>query len=124
MRPIDRLVAGFLLVLMAIGGLALWIAVPAAVLKALIPLSDSRGYHLLIGLIGVPVAMIAFGIALFWINGLYLRITGYWQVDPDGAPRRLRGPLEQILIWSLLFALVALLFWFFALAENPSPQVI
>lgn len=124
LRGIDRIVATFLLLLMAVGSLALWIAVPFVVLKGFIPLSESQGYHLAIGLLGVPAAMIVFGIGLFWVNGLYLRITGQWQLDPDGMPRRMRGPLEPILLWSLLIALVTLFFWFFVLAENPSMQVV
>lgn len=118
-RAVDRVAAAFLLALLVAGSLALWVAVPAAVLKALTPLSESTAYHLGVGLIGVPAAMIVFALGLFWVNGLYLRVTGHWRVDEDGAPRRLRGPLEPILLWSLLVAVVAIGVWFFALAENP-----
>jgi hypothetical protein len=124
LRAVDRVAALFLLLLMAVGCLALWIAVPAAVLKFLSPLSESKGYHLGIALLGVPAAMISVGVALLWVNRLYLRITGGWGLDEDGSPRRFRGPLESILVWSLLVALVALVFWFFVFAENPSPQVL
>ncbi len=123
--PVDRLVSVLLLVLMAAGSLALWIVVPAGILRLLLPLSESKGYHLAIGLLAVPAAMIAFGMSLTWLNGLYLRVNGAWRADDeDGYPRRVRGPLESLMIGSLLFALVAMAFWFFLLAENPSSQVI
>ena len=36
-----------------------------------------------------------------------------------GAAPRLRGPLEPLLVGSLVVALIALFAWFFLLAENP-----
>lgn len=118
--PVDRVVSALLLVGMAIGSLALWIAVPAAVLKALVPLSDSIGYHLGVGLLAVPAAMIAFGIGLAWMNKLYLRVNGEWDgLEEDNPPSRARGPLEPLIVWSLWLALIAMALWFFLLAENP-----
>jgi hypothetical protein len=125
MRARDRLVAAFLLILMVAGSLALWLVVPAGSLWALTQLSESKTFHLFVGLFGVPVAMILFAPLLFWLNALYLRVTGYWGYDEEeDRPRRRRGPLEPILLWSLLLAFAALSFWFFVLAENPSTQVI
>ena len=125
LRPVDRLVAGFLLVLMAAGSLALWVVVPAGSLWALTQLSESKTFHLFVGIFGVPVAMMLFAPLLFWLNGLYLRVTGHWGYDEEeDRPRRLRGPLEPILLWSLLIAFAALCFWFFVLAKNPSSQVL
>jgi hypothetical protein len=122
---VDRLVAVLLLAMMAIGSLALWVAVPAGVMVALTPLSESHGYHLLVALVGVPVAMILTALLLLWLNGLYLRVTGHWRYDEEeDRPKRLRGPLEPLLAWSFLIALMALLFWFFFLphgAPSPSP---
>ena len=62
---------------------------------------------------------------LFWLNGLYLRVTGFWEAfeDPDEPPRRLRGPLESLLVGSLYLAVVAFLIWFFAFARNPQPDI-
>ena len=122
---VDRLVAAFLLAMMALGSLALWVAIPAGVMLALTPLSESHGYHLLVALVGVPTAMIIAGLMLLWLNGLYLRVTGQWRYDEEeDRPKRLRGPLEPLLAWSLLIALIALVFWFFFLphgAPSPSP---
>ena len=122
MRPIDRLVAGLLLMLMAAGCLALWIVVPAGVLWGLTPLSDSRSYHLVVALVAVPTAMIAFAQFLLLLNTLYLRVTGYWRFDEDEQrPRRLGGPLESLLVWSLLIAFALLCLWFAFPASPPAP---
>ena len=69
--------------------------------------------------------MIAFGLLLGWINRLYLRVTGVLaryeaeQEEFGGAPRILRGPLEPLLVGSLVIALVALDVWFLLLARDP-----
>lgn len=124
-RPVDMLVSGFLLALMALGSLALWIVVPAASLKLLLPRSESIYYHLVIGLVGVPAAMICFALCLFWLNGLYLRVNGAWKADDSGyLPRRVRGPLEPMMLGSLLIAIIAMGIWFFFIAENPVPQAV
>jgi hypothetical protein len=121
----DRLVSAFLIVLMTIGAFALWIVVPAGSLKLLIPLSNSTVYHLIVGLVAVPAAMLVFGIGLLWLNALYLRVNGLVRIDEETkAPVRMRGPLEPLILWSLLIALVALFVWFFVFAEHPSAQVI
>ena len=122
LRPVDRMVAAFLLVLLGIGSLALWLVVPAGSLWLLSRLSDNSEYHLLVGLFAVPAAMMLFAPLLFWLNGLYLRVTGHWAYDAEeDRPRRLRGPLEPLLLWSFVIALVVLCYWFFFLAEGPVP---
>jgi hypothetical protein len=122
----DRLAAGFLLALMIAGSFALWIAVPAAALWASAKIVDSLAGHFLVALPVTLAAMIAWGTGLFWLNTLYLRITGFFDEpeDPDEPPRRIRGPLEPILVSSLVIALIALFVWFFVFAENPSMYVL
>jgi hypothetical protein len=121
LRPVDRIVAGFLLLLLAAGSLALWLVIPAGSLWLLSRLSENSLYHLLVGLFAVPTAMVLFAPVLFWLNGLYLRVTGHWAYDAEeDRPRRLRGPLEPLLLWSFVIAFVALAYWFFFLAENPA----
>jgi hypothetical protein len=126
LRAIDRLAAAFLLCLMAVGSLVLWIGVPAATLWVSSKLVDSLAGHFVISLPMTLAAMIAWGAGLFWLNALYLRVTAFFEEpdDPDEPPRRIRGPLEPILVGSLVIALVALFVWFFGFAENPSSQVI
>ena len=120
----DRLAAAFLLVLLVIGSFALWIAVPAASLWASSKLVDSLAGHFVVSLPVTLVAMITWGTGLFWLNTLYLRVTGFYDEpeDPDEPPRRLRGPLEPIIVGSLVIALITLFVWFFGFAKNPSSQ--
>jgi hypothetical protein len=42
--------------------------------------------------------------------------------EEDESPR-MSGPLEPLLVWSLYIAVVVLLVWFFAFAQNPPPDI-
>ena len=124
-----RLGAAFVLVVLALACLAFWIGIPIVGLWALSKATDSFVTHFVVGLIGVPMAMALFSPVLFWLNFLYLRVSGALaRLEQDeresGWQRRLRGPLEPMLLASFLVAIVALFVWFFFLAENPPPQVI
>lgn len=126
-RPIDRAAAGFLLVLMAVGCLALWIVVPALSLYAASQVTETLATHFLLALPLTILAVILFARGLFWVNRLYLRVTlasrpdeeDDWDEDLD-QPRWARGPLEPMLIASLGIALASFVAWFFLLAENPA----
>ena len=124
-RITDRLAAAFLLVLMALGSLVLWIGVPVGSLWAASKLSESVAGHLLIALPLTLAAMIVWGAFLFWLNALYLRVIGALAEpeDPDEPPRRIRGPLEPLLVGSLVIGIVAFLVWFFAFAEDPAVNI-
>jgi hypothetical protein len=120
-----RLAAALLLVAMAIGSLALWLAVPAACLYAASKLVGTSGEEYVIGLPMTIAAMVAFGAFLAWLNRLYLRVTGVLaryeaELEELGvAPQFLRGPLEPLLVTSLAVAIALLIVWFFAFAKNP-----
>jgi ABC-type dipeptide/oligopeptide/nickel transport system permease component len=115
-------VAAFLLLVLLAGSLVFWIGVPVVTLWALGRVTDSTATHFVLGLVGVPVAMVLFAPFLLWVNALFLRVTG---VDEDLPPRRRPpGPLEPILIASLAVAVVALSVWFFAFAHTAPRQVI
>ena len=119
-RVMDRLVAIFLLALMAVGSLAMWTVVPYLALRYGIDLLPSQALQLIGGLVLVPFSIGLFALLLFWLNGLYLRVTGHWAYDEEqDRPRRLRGPLEPLLVWSLLAALLLMIYWFFFLADSP-----
>src|SRR5436190_2829080 len=93
-RVVDFAAAIFLLGVMAAGCLVLWIGIPIGVLWGLSKLTDSFSAHFVLGLVGVPVAMALFSPALFWVNGLYLRVTGVLDdVEAEDARWRLHGPL-------------------------------
>ena len=124
----ERLAGAFVLTVMVLACVTFWIGVPLATLWALSKATDDAAVHFVGGLIGVPVAMALFSPVLFWLNGLYLRVTGIverLEADEEeaGWQRRLRGPLEPLLFVSFVIAVVALTVWFFVFAENP-PRVI
>jgi hypothetical protein len=123
---VDRTVAALLLLLMAIGSLALWIVIPAGVLLALGRVVDSATLHLGLGLILVPAAMAGFGSLLLWMNRIYLRVTGVLtRLEEDDEPHRLRGPLEPLLLGSFMLAVLALLYFLiFIGGDIPQHQVI
>ena len=124
-RLLDGLAASFLLAVLAAGSLALWTAVPAASLRAAGMLARSKTEHYLIGLPLTLFAMALWGLLLFWLNGLYLRVTSH-SASPDDSgepPRRLRGPAEPLLVGSLYLAVVVFLIWLFAFARNPGPGI-
>ena len=125
LTAIDRAAAAFLLLLMGVGALLLWVGIPAAWLWMAGKITETQAQHFMLAVLGVPVAIIAWAKFLFWLNRLYLRVTiGAAAVerepdDEDDAPRWVRGPLEPLLVGSLLLALIVMAFWFFVLAENP-----
>jgi cytochrome b561 len=126
LRVLDRVAAGFLLVLMAVGSLVLWIGVPAGSLYAAAQLTETTAQHFLLALPITLAAMILFGWLLFWINGIYLRVSGVIEAsadnemhDQDSERHPPRGPLELFLVGSLVIALIAFVVWFFGFAERP-----
>lgn len=122
--PVDRLAAGFLILLLAAGSLMLWIGIPAGGLWAFSKLTDSSNQHFLLSLVFIPLAMALFAPALFWVNGLYMRVTGVLKPEDDeGQSWHVRGPLELFLYMGMVVALVALFVWFFFFAENP-PEIV
>ena len=72
----ERIAGAFVLGVLVAACIAFWIGVPLGTLWALSKATDDFTAHLLGGLIGVPLAMALFSPILFWLNGLYLRVTG------------------------------------------------
>jgi hypothetical protein len=122
-RALDRAVAGFLLVLLGVGSLFLWVGIPFGLLWSFGHMTDSWNGHFLMSVLLIPIAMALFAPALFWLNGLYLRVTRVLSDDDEDSECRLRGPLEIFLYAGMLMAVVALCVWFFGYAHNP-PEVI
>ncbi len=119
--PVDRLVSGILICLMAIGSLALWVLVPPAALWLVARMTASPSAHLVIALVAVPLAMVLFAAVLILLNTSYLRVNGAGALveDEDGFPVRVRGPLESMLVLSFVAAAVWGIIWLFA---HPVPQ--
>jgi len=126
LTPVDRAAAAFLLCLMGVGSLLMWVGIPAGWLWIAGQITADPTQHILLSILGAPVAIIAWARFLFWLNRLYLRVTvgaAAIEADPEAEdedePRWVRGPLEPLLVGSLWIALLAMAFWFFFLAENP-----
>jgi hypothetical protein len=124
----DRAAAAFLLLLMAAGSLMLWIAIPAGWLWVAGKITAEPAQHILLSIVGAPLAIIAWARFLFWLNRLYMRVTAgagavEAEEDEDDEPRWIRGPLEPLLVVTLLLALAALFVWFFVYAEDPGAWV-
>jgi hypothetical protein len=124
-RAADRLAAAFVLVVMGAATLVFWIGIPLGGLWFFAQVTDSWNGHFLLSLVLIPTAMALFSPALFWLNGLYLRMIGVIGPGADEEDRRwrARGPLEMFLSAGLVVALVALFVWFFFFAKYP-PEVI
>jgi hypothetical protein len=128
-RASDRFAAGFLVALMTVGAFALWTGVPTLCLWITSHLANDSAHQLLLALPLTIAAMGLFGWFLVWLNGLYMRVTGVVaqyraeeeELGPGAAPRYLRGPLETLLVASLVIAIVAMGVWFFVFAHNPGP---
>ena len=118
-----RASAAFLLILLAVGCVLLWVGVPAGAMWLAGTLTDSFAYHMPMALALVIPGMFLTAIVLIWINELYLRITGGEIVRHGEFEVRRRGPLEPLVVVSLLIAIVALFVWFFFFAHNPSSSV-
>lgn len=127
MRSPARIAGAILLLAMALGTFTLWIGIPVGAMWAASQLAESSAGHFLIALPMALAGMAIFAAFLVWLNRLYLRVIGSFVADPEDeeeVSRIVRGPLEPLLVGSLIVALIALFVWFFFFAENPSPQVI
>ena len=124
-RALDRVAAGFILLLLGLGSLFLWVGIPYGLLWSFGRMTDSWNGHFLMSVLLIPIAMALFAPALFWLNGLYLRVTGVLRPEDaeEDHDRRLRGPLEIFLYAGMIMAVVALCVWFFGYAHNP-PEII
>lgn len=119
---VDRVVLALLMTLLAVGCLALWTVVPAAALWAISQVEGPSTTHLALALVAVPTAIILFAALLVRVNGLYVRVaaTIARPADEDRA-EFMRGPLEWLIVASLVVAFVALIAWFAFIAEDPFP---
>lgn len=121
----DRLVAAFLWLLMAVGSLAMWVGVPAGFLWVAGKVTADQAQHIMLSVIGVPLAIILWARGLFWLNRLHMRVTRpllireLEEAPDDEPPRPIRGPLEPLMVGSLAVAIVAMAIWFFFFAETP-----
>jgi hypothetical protein len=121
-----------LIALMAIGSLALWIAIPAAWLWVTRNL-DSFAARFLIVLAGCTITMASAGSLLYRLEAVYVRLRGaaapvaqspaYLSTAAEQRrPRRPLTLLEIFLVVSGVVALVGLVAWWAFLADSPNPS--
>lgn len=126
---LDRVVAAFLLILMAVGSVLMWVGVPAGWLWVAGQITSDQAQHILLSVVGVPLAIIIWARGLFWLNRLHMRVTmpqilrEIEEADDDDEPRVIRGALEPLMVGSLWIALIAMAIWFFVFAHNPGAQL-
>jgi hypothetical protein len=125
----ERIYGAFVLVILAVACVGWWIGLPIGTLWALSKVTDDGATHFVGGLLGVPMMMALCSPILFWLNGLYLRVTGVLarlqaEEEESGWHRTVRGPLEPMMLFSFLVTAVALAIWFFFVAKNPPSQVL
>ena len=125
----ERIFGAFVLVVMAVACVGWWIGIPALTLWGLAHATDDGPTHFVTGLVGVPLAMAVTAPVLLWLNRLYLRVTGVYarvmedEEEGDWA-RRLRGPLEPMMLASLAVAFTALCIWFFFIAKTAPRSIL
>jgi len=130
MSGTDRTVAAFLWILMALGSIAMWVGVPAGWLWVAGQITSVPAQHIMLSILGVPLAIIIWARGLFWLNRLHMRVTMPRLMreieeadDEDEESRTIRGPLEPMMVGSLAVAIVAMAVWFFFFAEGPPPTL-
>ena len=133
---VEKPAAVFLILLMAIGSVALWLVIPLAWIYVVSHMVKSTqptlGPYVLI-LFGVPTSMFVFGKLLYRLNRVYERVTGQasevrvqlpWHRSMRGerTPRRRTTVLELVMMISVSIALVAFGVWFFFFAGSSLPN--
>jgi hypothetical protein len=117
-----------------LGSAFLWIGIPLGGLWLAGELTHEASTFLLVILLAVPTAMVAFGWLLYRLGALYEQARGgparppsraAWLVsssDERSAQRRARGPrtlTDVSMTASAVTALILMAIWFFFLAESP-----
>lgn len=125
-----------LVVVMALGSVAVWLVSPVVWLWIASQMSSSSqpslGPYLLV-LVGMAVTAVVIGKFLGMVNRTHMRVTGRmhdrrehttWNRSMRGerAATNDRGVLEQVMAISVTFALVLFGIWFFAFAGSSLPS--
>jgi hypothetical protein len=131
-----QIVGALLILLMAVGSIALWLAIPLGWIylasKLVSSSQPSMGPYLLV-LVGIPVSMVIVGKLLSKLNRVYGEVTGTtpqvrvrlpWhrsmRGERDGAPPR--TVLDVVMVASVTLALVCFAIWFFLFAGSSLPS--
>jgi hypothetical protein len=130
-----KLAALILILLMIVGSLVLWIAIPVGWIVLASHLTKTSaptlGPYVLV-IIGIPVTMFIFGRFLYRLNALYgavtgntprLRVRSAWlkSMRAERGSARPRTVLDVVMILSVCVAAVAFFIWFFFFAGSSLP---
>jgi hypothetical protein len=123
-----------LVVLMALGSVAMWIGVPLGLIYAASKLADTPNPSLgpyLVVFIGLPIGMAIMGKALGALNRAHIHLTGTetdayrpgWTRSMRGerTVNRRGGVLDRVMIISVALAGLAFAIWFFGFAGSSLP---
>ena len=132
-RPAGMLFRMAMIVLMAIGSIAMWLGVPLGLIyvvsKSVESTQPSLGPYMII-LFGVPIGMTIIGKGLGILDRYYVRRTGGFQeryrpgwLKSMRAERRASTGnwkvLDVVMIWSVSTAGLAMAIWFFFFPSSP-----
>jgi hypothetical protein len=135
-RVVSTPVALLLILLMAIGSIAMWVVVPVAWLYLGSQMQTSGtptlGPYLLV-LVGIVVSMVVIGKLLGWLDRVYAIVIGVRRDQRIQAPwaKSMRGSrgsdrqhtvLDSVMLVSVGIALVAFGVWFFGFAGSSLPS--
>jgi hypothetical protein len=136
-RAARSVTGGGLILVMVLGSLAVWTAVPLAGLWVASQLAGSHAYGPTIGtapalaaILGIPIAMILLGRSLRKVENAYLRVTGKTRGRRVAAWRRSvsdikhdpsASVLDAIMTCSVITSGITFLVWFFFLARPGGP---
>jgi hypothetical protein len=134
-KLVSRPVALMLILLMAAGSVAMWVAVPVFWLWLASRLQEgsqpSLGPYVVV-IAGIPISMLVIGKILARLDRLYAvvlgaprqqRIQASWQKSMRGerGSTRQRTVLDSVMVVSVSLALVAFGVWFFGFAGSSLP---
>jgi hypothetical protein len=125
-----------LILLMAVGSVALWLGIPFAWVYGASQVADSSqpslGPYVMV-IVGIPASMVLMGKLLSKLNRLYGRITQTAPTIPVQLPwmRAATGErnphypmsvLDVVMVVSVTVVLIGVAVWFFFLAGSPLPR--
>ena len=121
-----------LVVLMAVGSLALWTLIPAGWMYVTREI-EPAGARFVLTIFGCVASMVGAGSLLYRLESVYFRASGTVAPDPArpsflrtvGDTRAVRprlGLLDTFMAASAVVALLALLLWWALLADSPNPS--
>lgn len=131
----QRLKAGLLIAVMAIGSFSIWTVVPIGWIWIASQLAESQqpalsDYMLIIA--GIAVSVFAIGKGLGALNRRYLALRGTdemtrvplpWMRSMRDERREIKATaLDIVLVTSALVAILGMVIWFFVLAGSPLPS--